>query len=51
MLLPPSNYSYDKISPINTINNVEEQEKNIQVVSQLDFTAKLLLAAQYKAKG
>ncbi|XP_057309492.1 poly [ADP-ribose] polymerase tankyrase-like isoform X2 [Hydractinia symbiolongicarpus] len=50
MLLPTDHHKYTSVQPINNLNALEEQEKNLLYVTELSSTMKILLAAQHKAK-
>ena len=51
MLLPPARYGYEKVQPLNNIQSVESCEKDIQLVTNLNDTAKVLLGAQNRIAG
>ena len=51
MLLPPTGYQYEKIRPLNSISSVEQCEKQIRTISELNYTVKVLLAAQSRIRG
>ena len=51
VLFPPSNYSLERIKPLNTKQDVERCETDIQLLTELSPVVKMLLAAQHKGKG
>ena len=51
VLFPPSNYSLERIKPLNTKQDVERCETDIQLLTELNPVVKMLLAAQHKGKG
>ena len=51
VLFPPSNYSLERIKPLNTKQDVERCETDIQLLTELNPVVKMLLAAQHKRKG
>ena len=51
VLFPPSNYSLERIKPLNTKQDVERCETDIQLLTELNPVVKMLLAAQRKIKG
>ena len=51
MLLPVSNYRFERIRPLNEMRDVERYYDALQKLSELAFVSKVLLGAQYRSKG
>ena len=49
-LVPPAQYSFERIRPLNTANDVENYLKNLEELTQLSVASQLLLAAQHNLK-
>lgn len=50
-MIPRTNYAFEKIRPLNEIHEVNEQLEALINLTELAFVSKILLAAQYRAKG
>jgi len=46
-----ANYKFEKIKPLNTMDHVERHLNSLVKLTELAFVSKVLLAAQYRAKG
>lgn len=51
MLIPPSNYSFKQIKPMNTLEAIDTAQGQLNVVTDLSFSYKVLLGALHRQKG
>ena len=51
MLIPVSNYRFERIQPMNHMRDVERHLDALHKLSELAFVSKVLLGAQYRSKG
>lgn len=51
MLIPMAGYAYESISPLNEMKDIDAHLNAIEILTELAYTSKLLLAAQYRSKG
>ena len=51
MLVPPANYAYEEIRPLNSLEEIKNFKENLEGLIQLSVASELLLAAQHNKKG
>jgi len=50
MLVPPANYAYEKIRPLNSVEETSKFKDKLEDLTQLSVASELLLAAQHNSK-
>eukprot|EP00795_Rhopilema_esculentum_P008747 gene8747-14770_t len=48
MMVPPAHYAYERIIPLNTLNEVKKYLERLNMLTDLSTASELLLAAQHK---
>lgn len=51
MLMPMASYTYERIKPLNDINDIERHLDALYNLTELADASKILLGAQYCSKG
>ena len=51
MMIPPAQYAYEKIRPLNRLSDVESRLKQLDLLTDLSAASELLLAAQHRKLG
>ena len=51
MLVPPDNYAYEEIRPLNSVQELDNFKENLEDLTQLSVASELFLAAQHNKKG
>ena len=51
MLMPMASYTYERIKPLNDINDIERHLDALYNLTELADASKILLGAQYRSKG
>lgn len=51
MLMPMASYTYERIKPLNDINDIERHLDALYNLTELADASKILLGAQYRNKG
>ena len=51
MLVPPANYAYEKIRPLNSVQETSIFKEKLEDLTQLSVASEILLAAQHNSKG
>ena len=51
MLVPPANYAFEKIRPLNSENEISQILEGLEELTQLSVASQVLLAAQRNKQG
>ena len=51
MMIPPANYAFERIQPLNQTEIVDEYLRKLEELTQLSVASEMLLAAQHNKAG